>query len=66
MIISIKKLVTIVVGDPKAPFSTATHRGVTDGTTPFSGLLHFTLVPYLMMLSVKQDGIKYHFLESLV
>ena len=45
------KLATIVEGDPKAPFSIA--------TTP--GLLHFTLEPYLIMLSVKQGGIKFHF-----
>ena len=30
--------------------------------TPFPGLLHFTLDPYLIILSVKQGGIKYHFL----
>ena len=33
------------------------------GPTPFSGLLHFTLDMYLMLLSVKQGGIKYHFLN---
>ena len=27
------------------------------GATPFPGLLHFTLDPYLIMLSVKQSGI---------
>ena len=31
------------------------------GATPFLGLLHFTLDPYLIMLSTKQDGIKYFF-----
>ena len=31
------------------------------GATPFPGLLHFTLDPYLILLSVKQGGIKYHF-----
>ena len=35
------------------------------GATPFPGLLHFTLDPYLIMLSVKQRGIKYHFLSLL-
>ena len=45
---------TIVEGDPKAPFSIA---------TPFPGLLHFTLDSYLIMLSVKQAGIKYYFLS---
>ncbi len=54
---------TLVEGDPKAPFSIATTRGGGKGTTPFLGLLHFTLDPYLIMLSVKQGGIKYHFLS---
>ena len=29
--------------------------------TPFPGLLHFTLDTYLILLSVNQEGIKYHF-----
>ena len=29
---------------------------------PFSGLLHFTLDQYLIMVRVKQGGMKYHFL----
>ena len=29
--------------------------------TPFPGLLHFTLDPYLIMVSVKQSCINYHF-----
>ena len=33
------------------------------GATPFPGLLHFNLDPYLIMLSVKQGNIKYHFLS---
>ena len=28
---------------------------------PFPGLLHFTLDMYLILLSVKQGSIKYHF-----
>ena len=32
-------------------------------TTLFPGFLHFTLDPYLIMQSVKQGGIKYHFLS---
>ena len=32
-----------------------------EGATPFSGLLHFTLDTYFILLSVKQEGIKYHF-----
>ena len=42
-------------------FQKLQHRGVGEGTTPFHGLLHFILDPYLIMLSVKQGGIKYHF-----
>ena len=50
---------TVVEGDLKAPFLIATVIG--EGATPFPGLLHFTLDPCLIMLSVKQGGIKYHF-----
>ena len=32
-----------------------------EGATHFPGLLLFTLDPYLIMLSVRQGGIKYHF-----
>ena len=55
---------TLVEGNPKAPFSIATTPRCREGATPFPGLLHFTLDTYLIMLSVKQSGIKYHF-ESL-
>ena len=37
------------------------HRDVRESTIPFSGLFHFTLVPYLIMPRVKQCGTKYHF-----
>ena len=40
-----------------------THRGVGKGAIPFPGLFHFTLDPYFVMLSVKEGGIKYHFLS---
>ena len=60
------KLVTVVEGDPKALFSRATTPRSGGGATPFPGLLHFTLDPYLIMLSVKHGGIKYHFFYSLV
>ena len=43
------------------PFQLLQHRGVGEGVTPFPGLLHFTLDTYLILLSVKQGGIKYHF-----
>ena len=33
------------------------------GAIPFLGLHNFTLDPYLIMLSVKQGGLKYHFLS---
>ena len=55
------------VGDPSrgwpegSLFDSLLHQGVGEGATPFPGLLHFTLDPYLIMLSVKQGGIKYHF-----
>ena len=39
------------------------HQGVGEGATPFPGLLHFTFDAYLIMLSVKQGGIKNHFLS---
>ena len=41
---------TLIEGDPKAPFSIAT-------------TLITPLYPYLIMLSGKQGGIKYHFLS---
>ncbi len=55
---------TVVKGDPKAPFQWLLHRGVGEGASPFPGLLHFTLDTYLIMLSVEQGGITYHFLKS--
>ena len=53
------KLATLVEDDPKAPFSIATTKR--EAITPFLRLLPFTLDPYLIMLSVKLSGIKYHF-----
>ena len=44
-------------------FDSLLHQSVGEGATPFPGLLHFTLDLYLIMLSVKQGGIKYHFLS---
>ena len=46
----------------KAPFSIATAPRCR-GRYSFPGLIYFTLDPYLIMLSVKQGGIKYHFLN---
>ena len=48
--------------DPKAPFSIL-HQGVGKGATPIPGVLYFTVDTYLIMLSVKQGSIKYHFLS---
>ena len=55
-------LAILVKGDQKVLFPIATHRGVEEGATLFSGFHHFTLDPYFTMLSVKQGGIKYYFL----
>ena len=57
------KLATVVEGDLKAPFLIATTPRCWGGHIHLPGLLHFTLDPYLIMLSVKQGGIKYHFLS---
>ena len=59
------KLATIVKGDLKAPFSIATTPRCRGGRYSFPGLLYFTLDPYLIILSVKKGGIKYHFLSLL-
>ena len=48
------KLVTIVEGDLKAPFSMATTPRCRGGHYTFPGWLHFTLDTYLILLSVKQ------------
>ena len=45
------------------PFQSLQHRSVGEGATSFPGLLHFTLDPYLILLSVKQGVIKYTFLS---
>ena len=47
-------------GDPKAPFSIATTLRYMGGHYSF---LRSTLDLYLIMLSAKQGGIKYHFLR---
>ena len=50
----------------RLPFHKLLRRGVREGATPFPGFLHFTLDPYLIISSVKPDGVKYHFSESQV
>ena len=54
-------LATVVEGDLKAPFLIATTQRCREGATPFLGLLHFTVDPYLIMLSIKQGRSKYNF-----
>ena len=41
-------------------------RGIGEAATHFPELLSFTLDPYLIMLDVKQERIKYHFLNFFV
>ena len=60
---NVKLLATVVKGDPRAPFLIATTPRCREGCYSFPGLLHFTLDTYLIMLSVKQGSIKYHFLS---
>ena len=45
-------------GDPKALFLIATTPRCREGRDSFPGLLYFTIDPCLIMLSVKQGGIK--------
>ena len=53
-------MVTVVEGDPKAPFSIATTLRCREGRHYFPWIAPLTLYQYLIMLNVKQ-GIKYHF-----
>ena len=57
------ELATVVKGDLKGPFSIATTPRCKGGRYSFPGLFHFTLDLYLIMLSVKQGSIEYHFLS---
>ena len=57
------KLVTFVEGDPLTPFSIAVAPRRRGGWYSIYWIAHFTLDPYLIILSVKQGGIKYHFLS---
>ena len=57
-------MATQVECDLKAPFPIATTaRCFGEGATPFPRLLYFILDTYLILLSVKQGGIRYHFLN---
>ena len=59
-------LATVVEDDQKAPFSIATTLTCKGVAPLFSGLVHFILDTYLMLLSVKQAGIKCLFFKSSV
>ena len=52
---------TLVERDLKFPFSIATTPKSEGGRYSFPRLPHFTLDPFLIMLNVKQGGIKYQF-----
>ena len=54
---------TVVEGDPKAPFSIATTLRCRGGHYSFLWIAPLTLNLYIIMLRVKQGGIKYHFLS---
>ena len=54
-------LATLVEGDQKALFSIATTPRCRRRHYSFPCIVHFTLDTYLILLSVKQGGIKYHF-----
>ena len=56
------RLLTVVEGDLKIPFSIATTPRCRGGHFPFPWIVPLTFDLYLIMLSVKQ-GVKYHFLE---
>ena len=54
---------TVVEGDPKAPFSKATTSRGRRERYSFSWIIPLTLDLYLIIPSVKQGGIKCHFLS---
>ena len=56
----------VVEGDLKALFSLATISRYRGGLYSFPRIAPLTLDPYLIMMSVKREGIKYHFFEFLV
>ena len=58
-----EKMATLVEGVPKAPFSIATTPRCRGGRYSFLGLLYFNRDSYLIILTVNQNGLKYHFLS---
>ena len=59
----IYKLATIAEGDPKAPFSIATTPRYRGERYSFPWIVPLTLDLHFRMLSVKEGGMKYHFLS---
>ena len=59
--LSIIKLATVGLRNPEAPFPLAAIPRREGGCYPFSWIAPLSLVVYLIMLSVKQGGIKYQF-----
>ena len=57
------KLATLVEGDPKASFSIAITPRCREGCYSFPWIAPLYFDPHLIMLSVKQGGIKYHSLS---
>ena len=60
LIYKLLKLATVVEGHPKAPFSIATTPRCRGGSYSFPWIAPLYLDPYLIMPSVKQGSIKYH------
>ena len=54
---------TVVKGNPKAPFSMDTTPRFSGGCYYFPRIAPLTFDPYLIMLCVKQGGMKYNFLS---
>ena len=52
---------TAVKGDPMASISVATRARYREGHYSFHWIAPLILDPYLVMLSIKQGDIKYHF-----
>ena len=57
---------TVVVGEPKAPFSIATKPCCREEHYSFPSIALPTLDLHFIMLSIKQEGIKFHFFASFV
>ena len=56
-------MATVVAGDSKAPLSIATTPSCSREHYSFSSIAPLYLEPYIIVLSVKQDVIKYHLLS---